>query len=91
MSHFALPGKDLVQVLLADAHLIIEFFDDEGMVEQVFVALPLNFVVLEALCQEKNALECKNFLTCITEIVAANFDLIFELRSILGVERSLGV
>ena len=78
-------------MLLANAHLIIEFFDDEGMVEQVLVPLSLDLVVLEALGQEENAFKGKYFLACISEVVAAHLDLVFELGSILGVERSLGV
>ena len=55
------------------------------------MAFSLDFVVLKALSQEEDAFEGKDFLAGVAKIVAADLDLVFELRSVFGVERSLGV
>jgi len=91
LGQLVLSREELVQVLLTNTHLLVELFDDEGVVKQVFVALPLHFIVLEALGEEEDALEGEYFLASVAEVVAADFDLVFELWSVFGVEGSLSV
>lgn len=61
------------------------------MVHQVFVVLSLHLVVLKALSQEEDALEGEDLLASISEVVAADLDLVFELGSVLGMEWCLSV
>jgi hypothetical protein len=78
-------------VLLADFHLEGVVLDDEGVVDEVLIALTLHLVVLETLGEEEDALKCEHILTGVPEIVAANLHLVFELGSVLGMERRLSI
>ena len=61
------------------------------MRQQLFMALPFNFIVLKTLRQKENAFKRQNIFTCIPQIVATNFDFVLKLRSILGMKWCLRV
>ena len=53
--------------------------------------LTLHLVVLETLRKEEDAFKSQNIFARISQIVAADFDFIFEFGSIFGVEWRLSV
>ena len=91
LRHIVLTCEYLIHVFLSDLHLLIILLDNERMVHQVLVSFPLKLVMLETLCQEEDALESQDFFARVTKIVATDLDLVLELGSIFGMERSLSV